>query len=152
MAAAPSGAEPAPVDEIVDLTGGAGDAGDAGRYRGGVSASSMSPPGSAGHAGTSRTGDARSQARPVALDVRQWSCPWPRQADALSIDEEVVVIRVVVRGDGSVASAELVADPGHGFGDAALDCARRHRFRPAAGRDGRAMVATSPPIRITFTR
>jgi protein TonB len=42
-----------------------------------------------------------------------------------------VVIRVVAAADGRAASAELVSDPGHSFGAAAIACALRTRFSPA---------------------
>lgn len=93
-----------------------------------------------------------SRARPVGQPAREWNCPWPREADALSVDEQTVVIRTVVRADGTVASAELLSDPGHGFGQMSLACVRRQRFVPAADEAGRPITATSPPIRVRFTR
>lgn len=93
-----------------------------------------------------------SRARPVGQPAREWNCPWPREADALSVDEQTVVIRTVVRSDGTVASAELLSDPGYGFGQMSLACARRQRFLPAADEGGRLITATSPPIRVRFTR
>jgi protein TonB len=93
-----------------------------------------------------------SRARPVGPPRRDWDCPWPAEADALSIDEQFVVIRAVVRADGSVASAELISDPGYGFGEIALLCARQQRFPAATDNDGRPITATSPPIRVRFTR
>lgn len=93
-----------------------------------------------------------SRARPVGQPAREWSCPWPHEADALSVDEQTVVIRTVVRADGTVASAELLSDPGYGFGESSLACVRRQRFLPAADEEGRPITATSPPIRVRFTR
>jgi protein TonB len=92
------------------------------------------------------------RSRPVGLQGGEWSCPWPREADEEQIDHQVVVLRVVVREDGSVESARLVTDPGHGFGAAALACARRTRFVPARDAGGRAIRAPSPPIRVHFSR
>jgi protein TonB len=63
-----------------------------------------------------------------------------------------VVIRAVVRADGAVASAELISDPGYGFGEIALACARQQRFPAATDDHGRPITATSPPIRVKFTR
>ncbi|WP_428264835.1 TonB family protein [Haliangium sp.] len=88
----------------------------------------------------------------MSLPARRWACPWPREAEALGIDEQVVVLRVVVDRAGRVSSAELLADPGHGFGRAALTCARAARFDPARDREGRPYPATSPPIRVRFSR
>nr|WP_233261226.1 TonB family protein [Vitiosangium sp. GDMCC 1.1324] len=124
-------------------------------YAGGVTASNgtstqaveavASPSGDANGSGASR-------ARSVQLPARNWECPWPREADALRIDEQAVVLRVVVTAEGRVTSAELVSDPGHGFGQAALECARNARFDAALDREGRPYAASSPPIRVRFTR
>ena len=89
---------------------------------------------------------------PVALADQSWSCPWPTDADSLQIDEQVVVIRVVVRCDGTAESVALVSDPGHGFAAAAAACALRTRFAPARAANGNPVRATSPPIRVRFTR
>jgi protein TonB len=88
----------------------------------------------------------------VALADEDWACPWPPEADADEVDERLVVVRVVVRPDGSVESARLVSDPGHGFGPAALSCARRSRFVPARDEKGTPIRAESPPVRVRFTR
>lgn len=89
---------------------------------------------------------------PVSLSGERWSCPWPAEADTERIDEQAVVIRVVVTPDGRAESAELVSDPGHGFGTAALACALHTRFTPAHDRAGKPLRARSPPIRMRFTR
>lgn len=146
-------------NQPLDFTGFEISTGQGQRYAGGITASSgantqavHTPHVDRNAAPNLPHGDGPSRARPVGLPARDWRCPWPAEADALSIDEQVVVIRVVVRVDGAVASAELISDPGYGFGQVALDCARQHRFPPAAGVDGRAITATSPPIRVRFTR
>jgi protein TonB len=46
----------------------------------------------------------------------------------------------------------LVADPGVGFGRAALACARRTHFQPARDAAGAPTAAWSSPIRVHFTR
>lgn len=91
-------------------------------------------------------------AHPVSLSARNWSCPWPREANALGIDEQMVVLRVVVTTEGRAESVEVLADPGYGFGQAALACAERARFESATDGTGQAYTATSPPIRVRFTR
>lgn len=91
-------------------------------------------------------------ARPVALAAGTWACPWPSEADAEQIDEQTVVIRVRVRADGTVETAQVVSDPGIGFGRSALTCARQTRFEPARSADGTIVVAWSPPIRVHFSR
>jgi protein TonB len=91
-------------------------------------------------------------ARSVSLSARDWSCPWPREAESLGIDEQTVVLRAVVSSEGHASSVHVLADPGHGFGQAALTCARQARFEPATDRNGQPYAATSPPIRVRFTR
>ncbi|XXF81256.1 energy transducer TonB [Myxococcaceae bacterium GXIMD 01537] len=93
-----------------------------------------------------------SRARAVQLNARNWSCPWPREADSLSVDEQTVVLRVTVTAEGRVTSADLLSDPGYGFGQAALACAREARFEAALDREGRPYATTSPPIRVRFRR
>jgi protein TonB len=110
------------------------------------------------HAVESREVDPRStdttpdHSSSVGLVDDDWSCPWPHEADDREIDEQIVVLRIVVRPDGTVESARAVTDPGFGFGEAAVACAERTRFLPARGRDGNAIRAGSPPIRVRFTR
>lgn len=94
---------------------------------------------------------ARSLARPIRLQVRSWRCPWPRQADLLSIDQQTVVVRVTVGATGEVSNVKVVSDPGYGFGRTVLSCARRHRFEPARNAAGQPIAATST-IRVKFTR
>jgi len=89
---------------------------------------------------------------PVTLEGDEWQCAWPREAEAEQIDEQAVVLRVVVRADGRAESASLVSDPGHGFGQAAVACARRTRFTPARDVRGQPVKAQSRPIRVRFTR
>ena len=147
--------EPSP-NTPVDLTGATFVTGTANAYAGGVTAST----GTKTVAVQTREVDPRSapgahaadHSRTVSLEDQNWSCPWPREADAEQIDEQMVVIRVVVRVDGNAESAEVLSDPGHGFGQAAAACAMRTRFSPARGRDGDPVRSKSPPIRVRFTR
>jgi protein TonB len=97
------------------------------------------------------TGEA-DRTRPVSLNNDEWRCPWPPEADTERIDEQSVVIRVKVRVDGTATSARVVADPGHGFGQAAVACALATRFLPARDQAGRPIEAESPPVRVRFTR
>jgi protein TonB len=142
----------------VDLTDNTFVTGTASAYVGGASAS----------AGTNRVAvpsglidpDARptttpgrlSRARPVELSGSEWRCDWPASAVAQDIYEQFVALRVVVRADGSVERATVLSDPGNGFGAAAVACARRTRFSPARDASGKAIRASSPPIRVRFTR
>ena len=106
--------------------------------------------GAASGNGAASTGPSRLAA--VGLASQSWSCPWPSEAVPLSIDEETVVIRVVVRPDGTAESVAVVADPGHGFGQAAASCAMRTLFAPARADGGEPVRAISAPIRVRFTR
>ena len=100
---------------------------------------------------TSDESAASSQARPVQLAAGAWRCAWPRTAPD-DMYEQSVTLRVVVGADGAVESARVVRDPGNGFGAAAVACARRTRFVSALDADGEPIRATSPPIRVRFTR
>lgn len=144
-------------DEPLDFTSFDISTGNGPRYAGSITVSSgtssraVQGPAVDPHADPNRRSQA-SLARPVGSPRREWACPWPAEADALSIDEQFVVIRVVVREDGTVAAAELISDPGYGFGRIALACARKQRFPAATDQAGRPITATSPPIRVRFTR
>ena len=106
----------------------------------------------AGDAGDAVRASATDRASSVSLESEKWSCPWPREADAEQIDEQTVVLRVVVGASGTAERATVLADPGHGFGAAAVACALRTRFVPARARSGEAVRSLSPPIRVRFTR
>lgn len=93
-----------------------------------------------------------SQARSVRLSGNEWRCSWPKAAMAQDIYEQFVVLRVLVRADGTVERATVSNDPGHGFGAAAIACARRTRFSPALNKAGEPIKSMSPPIRVRFTR
>lgn len=146
----------AATDAPVDFTGFDIVTGSATSFAGGTSASNGTST-VAVHAsevhrdGEPYTGEA-SRARTVGLSANNWQCAWPREAEALGIDEQVVILRAVVRADGRASSVEVLADPGHGFGAAALTCAEQARFDPALDPAGKPYAATSPPIRVTFTR
>ncbi len=150
-------AEPDPGVPL-DLTGDAIVTGQATAYAGGVTAAAgiSAAPGRAGPA-TTVAGDAVvataiDRASPVSLESEKWSCPWPPEADSEQIDEQTVILRVVVDASGAAEKATVLADPGHGFGPAAVACALRTRFVPARGRGGEAVRSRSPPIRVRFTR
>lgn len=149
----------------LDLTGDVVVTGHASAYAGGVTTSTgtsarpvpqasrepAAPPG-APPRGVERPPAPTDRSRPVSLAGDEWNCPWPDAAEGLALDEQTAVIRVRVAVDGSVESAEVVSDPGNGFGPAALSCARRTRFTPALDASGRPIAARSPPIRVHFHR
>jgi protein TonB len=98
-------------------------------------------------------GEGVSRARPVGMPTnKDWKCPWPQEADDLDIDEQTATIRVEVDATGKVLAATLVDDPGYGFGQVALTCARKQTFATATDPTGRPIQAVSPPIRVFFTR
>jgi hypothetical protein len=144
-------------DEPLDLTSFSIATGGAARSVGGDAASggaSDHPVAGAvvGGAGREAAG-AADLSRPVSISETEWGdCAWPPEADALGIDEQVVSMRAVAAADGHFESADVVADPGHGFGAALLACARRHGFVPALDRAGNPVRARSGLLRFTFTR
>ena len=93
-----------------------------------------------------------SLARSVSLSARDWTCPWPDEAEMLGIDEQVVLIRALVDTAGKAKKVTILADPGHGFGKATLECAKSAQFQSARDAKGEPYTATSPPIRVRFTR
>ena len=147
-------AKPGPVD----FTDNTFVTGQASAYVGGVSASDganqVPVPEQAVDRAAKRTGKPgrSSQARPVQLSGNEWRCDWPYAAVAQGIYEQSLVLRVLVRSDGTVERVTVVNDPGRGFGSAAIACARRTRFMPALNADGEPIRAMSPPIRVRFTR
>lgn len=107
------------------------------------------PVAGAGGDGTRPTGpDLSKPARPVGSD---WDCKalFPREATS---DNATVLIVARVRPDGAPESVSVVKDPGEGFGRAARACAMRQRYAAAEDRDGHAVLATTAPFRVRFTR
>ena len=156
-APAQAGALAAASEAPIDFTGTAFVVGNSAAYAGGNterSGTSRTPVAGAVAPGTGNgtAPTARSLARPVSLDQSAWSCQWPSEADAQQIDEQTVVLRVVVRVDGRAERADVVSEPGFGFGQAARTCAMATRFEPARDAAGHAIAATSPPIRVHFFR
>lgn len=160
-------AAPTP-DEPVDLTGQGFVQGNAAAYAGGVTAAAGTstaavydknarPDGVVGGRGTQPAapvdeGPDRSRGASVAPGSSWSSCPFPAEADSDQVDFARVTIVVTVRADGTAQSVRVVADPGHGFGRAARQCALSQRFEPAYDRTGAAIVGTTPPIVVKFTR
>jgi protein TonB len=146
-----------PASPSLDFTGFDVATGRGLRYAGGVTANSGTSARAVTGVGAAHEGAPHgtgvSRARPVGAPRNgDWGCPWPPEAEGLGLDEQIVVLRAVVRADGSVASVALSSDPGFGFGPVAIACARRQQFSPATDEQGRPVLATSPPIRFRFTR
>lgn len=155
-------------DEPVDLTKDANAfaTGDGSATYGQVSAAGtgtapvMSPHASLqGRPGGTGTGGPRTppppaedKSRPISLvGGSSWNCPFPPEADADQIDQAVVTVQVTVKPDGSALKADVIADPGHGFGRAARVCALARRYNPALDRAG-APVLSSYPVNVRFNR
>lgn len=95
---------------------------------------------------------ANSKARSVRLSAKDWKCAWPQEAVDQRIYQQTVVIKVIVNPEGRVDQAIVLDDPGFGFGEAAKRCALVTAFSPAVNREGEAIRALSPPIKVRFTR
>jgi periplasmic protein TonB len=123
-----------------------------------VSGTARSTPGGAVHTEGTRTEPAPAQAGApdqssrVTLEHGEWSCAWPNTAAGDVTNEQSVLIKVEVDGDGRVLDAKIVRDARRGFGEAAIQCAKRTRFVPAKDGAGRPLRAWSPPIEVRFFR
>ena len=136
----------------LDLTGDNFITGTAQAYAGGVT----SPTGTNPNPVETREVDPKAppgepdRSRRVAL-IEEGCHTWPSEAEAEPIDRQDVLLRIVVSADGAVVSARVMGDPGHGFGAAAVECARRSRFAPELDPAGRP-VKVEVPFRWHFTR
>ena len=139
--------------------------GTATAYAGGVTTSSGTNP-NAVHGSTSPTGTpfgvrpAPTAAAPPTVDhtrgptlagTREWSCPFPPEADAEGIDSATVAIKVSVDASGQVKDVTVLRDPGHGFGSEARRCAFSKRWTAALDHDG-ASVEGIAVINVRFDR
>ncbi len=81
-----------------------------------------------------------------------WNCSslFPNDPDAGAYAS--VVIAVTVQTNGRPTSVAVIRDPGHGFAPAARACAMTQIFNVALDREGKPIVATTPPIVVHFTR
>jgi periplasmic protein TonB len=138
--------------EPVDLTATTFVTGSAEAFAGGATSTTGTGAGPGGGPTASGPPGESDRSSPVSLEGDQWDCPWPPEAEAEDLLEQLVVLQVRVRADGRAEAAQVLADPGHGFGAAAQACALTTRFQPARGRDGRPVAAASPPLRVRFLR
>ncbi|QSQ19459.1 energy transducer TonB [Pyxidicoccus parkwayensis] len=102
-----------------------------------------------GGTGTDLAGD-RSR-RPALAGGARWDCPFPGEADDAGIDHGVVTLRVEVDAEGSVLSAAVTSDPGHGFGREARRCALSKRWSPGLDRAGQPTRAVAL-VNVRFAR
>jgi serine/threonine-protein kinase len=115
--------------------------------------SGAADPGGKGSTGHEGGRSQRDRARPAWLHTNViWDCGFPWEGDVDKINYAAVRIAVTVKPDGSAESAEIVADPGHGFGRVARSCAMRQQFIPALDHDGRPFQATTQPFTVAFRR
>jgi protein TonB len=89
---------------------------------------------------------------PQLTGSRSWDCPFPAQADTEQVDRATAVVSVTIGANGRAIRAQILSDPGYGFGRAAQRCAMAKRYKPARNADGRPITATTPPIRVRFSR
>lgn len=89
--------------------------------------------------------------RGITVSSRRWRCPWPAEADRLFVHRESATVRVCVDETGELERAALVRDPGHGFGRAALRCAKRASYSAATDDRGAPRSACAPLV-VRFER
>lgn len=77
----------------------------------------------------------------------KWDCPFP--ASATKADANVLVV-VHVEPDGKPVSADVLEDPGNGFGDAAKKCALEKAYVAAHDVNGQPVRAATFPFYIHF--
>jgi protein TonB len=86
--------------------------------------------------------------RSLGCDARVLEKYYPERARRREFEGDVV-LRLLIDGDGSVAKAELVSDPGEGLGAAGLRAIQECRF--AGAKMGAEPVATTVPFTLHFT-
>jgi protein TonB len=157
-------AEPDP-NEPVDLTGNTIVTGNADSYAGGTTMANgtsatavrglASPTGVPGGTGAPKAAPA-----PVGPDLsrsavlgggKEWSCPFPPEADAAQVDEARVSLEVQVGTDGAAGTVNVLKDPGYGFGRAARQCALRQHHSPALDHEGNPVPSTIK-VNVHFSR
>jgi protein TonB len=152
-----------PDKEVLNFTDNVFTVGSSDRYAGGDTTSNGTNQNAvhARHVADTGTGSGQGQAmQQVAVDLSrtaqlagsgEWRCPFPPEADADQVDEASAVIEVTVGADGKASRANVLSDPGHGFGREARACAIREAYVPALDREGRA-VASTKRFRVKFER
>ena len=91
-------------------------------------------------------------APPTLVGSKSWNCPFPPEADAAGKDSAVVQLVVTVGVSGSPEGAQVLADPGSGFGRAAKTCALGRKYKAGLDREGNPTRAKTPPITVRFSR
>jgi protein TonB len=157
--------EPDP-DEPLDLTGNEFAQGDAERYAGGTTSSTgtskvavqgPAKPGSTAPVTNKPVGPAPAapavdKSRAPRPTSSNWNCGFPPEADFDQVDFATVTLAVTVGTDGRAKSVSVMSDPGHGFGRLAKSCAMRMTYQVGYDKDGKAIVKTTRPFPVRFTR
>lgn len=89
---------------------------------------------------------------PVSSEPLDGACFFPAEADVAKIDAAAVVLRVLVRADGSPELVQTIEEPGFGFGRAATRCAMTRRYVPARDIRGAAVRGWTAPFGVRFVR
>jgi protein TonB len=63
-----------------------------------------------------------------------------------------VTLQVSVGPEGAATAAQVVSDPGHGFGREARRCAMVRRYVSGLDREGNPSAGTTRPFRVHFSR
>lgn len=115
-------------------------------------ASAQGQPGGTGTNAASQQVATVDKSRPLTLaGSSDWTCPFPAESDQDQIDDAFVTVSVTVDASGRATSANVLQDPGHGFGREARACAMRQSYAAALDRDGTPVGATKS-FRIHFER
>lgn len=85
--------------------------------------------------------------RATLVPGTKWDCPFP--AGAAKADAQVLLV-VHVEPDGKPVSADVMEDPGNGFGDAAKKCALDKAYVAAHDVNGQPVRAATFPFYIHF--
>ena len=74
---------------------------------------------------------------------KEWSCPFPPEADAAQVDDARVMLELNIGAAAAPDEVTVVKDPGYGFGRAAKQCALHQHTLPALDREGNPVASTS---------
>ena len=144
-------------NEAVDLTGNGMVVGNAETYAGGVTTKTgtskvavrdtRATPGATGNPAqtTPKVAAAVSavdRSRPPEPLEKRWDCGFPKEADADGIDNAVVQVAVTIGMDGKPVSANVLKDPGSGFGRLAQRCALGKGYAPGWDSAGKPIPST----------
>jgi hypothetical protein len=129
---------------------------DSGSFAGGASASSGTEeslvPGAASPSPVrpqAHEGTADQSTAATLLGGAQWDCELPSEADDEGVEHAHVELSLTIDAGGIVRAAQVLSDPGLGFAQEAVRCARRRRFAPALDSAGQPTTSTQR-VRVHF--